>query len=93
MTLVVARVAGSRIAVVADTLLAEHGRSLPFQDGIVKSCMLPGDLCASFANSPEAAAQAFAEFINRYPKGVGFSDAITYFLASASLEDLPAHYF
>jgi hypothetical protein len=39
MTLVVARIDGPRVAIASDTLLIEHDKPLPFQSGIVKSCM------------------------------------------------------
>lgn len=83
MTLVVARIAGSRIAIVSDTLLTEHDRPLPVQNGIVKSCMLPGDICVSFCNSPETADQYFREFSQQYPKGTGFANVVSFFERSS----------
>lgn len=83
MTLVVGRLIGARLAIVADTMLTEHGRPLPFQMGVVKSCMLPGDLCVSFSNSPVTAGRAFSEFAVRYPKGIGFEDAVAFFEGSS----------
>jgi hypothetical protein len=59
MTLVVGRIVGPRVAIVADTMLTEHDKPLPFQSGVVKSCVLPGDLCVSFSNSPCTAERAF----------------------------------
>ena len=71
------------MAVAADTLLTEHGRPLPFQNGTVKSCMLPGDICVSFANSPVSAEQAFHTFMQTYPQGTGFANVIRFFEQSS----------
>lgn len=84
MTLVVARNSGERIAIVSDTTLTEHDRALPHQQGVIKSCMLPGGLCVSFANSPELAASDFRSFAARYPQGAGFGDAIAFFERSSA---------
>lgn len=63
MTLVVGRVAGPRVSIVSDTLLTGPGdQPLPFQNGVIKSCLLPGDLSVSFSNSPVSAGRAFKEF-------------------------------
>ncbi len=83
MTLVVARILGERIAIASDTMLTEHGRSLPHQQGVIKSCMLPGDICASFANSPELAARDFRRFIEKYPQGTEFAEAVSFFEKSS----------
>ena len=83
MTLVVARIEGLRVAIVADTLLTEHDEPLPFQSGAVKSCMLPGDICVSFANSPVTAERAFRVFMQTYPRGTGFAAVIAYFETSS----------
>lgn len=79
MTLVVARILGQRIAIAADTLLTEHDSPLPFQSGVIKSCMLPGDICVSFNNSPELSEIAFSRFVQRYPRGASFSEVLSYF--------------
>jgi hypothetical protein len=83
MTLVVGRVVGPRLAIVADTMLTEHGRPLPFQKGVIKSCMLPGDLCVSFSNSPDTAGRAFREFVAKHPTGAQFSEVISFFELSS----------
>jgi hypothetical protein len=83
MTLVVARIDGHRVAIAADTLLTEHGKALPFQSGVVKSCMLPGDICVSFSNSPASAEIAFREFTTRYPGGANFAEVTDFFERSS----------
>ncbi|MCX7306422.1 MAG: hypothetical protein NTZ72_00075, partial [Afipia sp.] len=83
MTLVVARIDGPRVAVVADTLLTEHEKPLSFQNGVVKSCMLPGNICVSFANSPVTAERAFRLFVQNYPQGAGFAAVVAYFETSS----------
>ena len=42
MTLVVGRADGPRVAVASDTLITEHDRPLPLQDGVVKARVLLG---------------------------------------------------
>lgn len=83
MTLVVARISGRRVAIAADTLLTEHDKPLPFQSGVIKSCMLPGDICVSFANSPSTAERAFRIFVQNYPNGTGSSTVLSYFEKSS----------
>ncbi len=84
MTLVVGRVAGPRVAIAADTLLTGPGdQPLPFQNGVIKSCMLPGDLCVSFSNSPVTAGRAFKEFAETYPSGTTFTVVVRFFEASS----------
>jgi hypothetical protein len=83
MTLVVGRIVGPRVAIVADTMLVEHNKPLPFQNGVVKSCMLPGDLCVSFSNSPDTAGLAFKNFAAKYPNGTGFNEIIGFFEQSS----------
>lgn len=83
MTLVVARIAGGRVAIAADTLLTEHDKPLPYQSGVIKSCMLPGDICVSFANSPVTAERAFRVFIEKFPEGTGFDSVVVYFEESS----------
>lgn len=85
MTLVVGRIEGPRVAIVSDTLLTEHDKPLPFQDGTVKSCMLPGDICVSFANSPVTAERAFREFATAYPQGTGFANVVSFFEKSGNI--------
>jgi hypothetical protein len=79
MTLVVGRVDGPRIAIASDTLITEHDRPLSLQNGVVKSCMLPGDICVSFCNSPVSAERAFVEFAAQLPKGGSFSQVVSFF--------------
>jgi hypothetical protein len=64
-------------------MVTEQGRRLANQAGVIKSCMLPGGLCASFANSPELAARDFACFAQQFPEGAGFADAIAFFERSS----------
>jgi hypothetical protein len=79
MTLAVARIVGNRIAVVADTLVTEHDMPLPLSKSVIKSCLLPGDLCVTFCNSPESAARDFARFSKSYPQGASFAEAVSFF--------------
>jgi hypothetical protein len=84
MTLVVGRVVGPRIAIASDTLLtAPGGRPLPFQNGVIKSCMLPGGLCVSFANSPVTAGRALKEFAEKFPAGASYGDVVAFFERSS----------
>jgi hypothetical protein len=84
MTLVVARNDKGRLAIAADTLLTEHGSPLPFQRGTIKSCMLPGDICVSFSNSPVTAEIDFKTFSEKYPNGTGFADVVSFFEESSA---------
>lgn len=84
MTLAVARIVGNRIAVAADTLITEHGKPLPHSKGVIKSCMLPGEICVTFSNSPELAARDFERFFSLYPQGVSFSEAVSFFEKSST---------
>src|SRR5690242_4876784 len=83
MTLVVGRIVGERVAVASDTMLTEHDQPLPFQSGVIKSCMLPGDICVSFSNSPATAKRAFSEFASAFPIGARFGDAVCFFERSS----------
>lgn len=83
MTLVVARIQGDRIAIASDTLLTEHQHPLPIQRGVIKSCMLPGDICVSYANSPELAERDFEKFVRAFPGGTGFSTVVSFFESSS----------
>lgn len=83
MTLVVARISGSRIAIVSDTMLSENGASLPISQGVIKSCALPGGICVSFSNSPELAWRDCWAFVGLYPEGADFGDAVKYFEQSS----------
>jgi hypothetical protein len=71
------------VAIAADTMLTEHDKPLPIQNGVVKSCMLPGDLCVSFSNSPDTAERAFKEFAAKYPNGTGHAKVIGFFEQSS----------
>jgi hypothetical protein len=84
MTLVVARNDKGRIAIAADTRVTEHGSPLPIQRGTIKSCMLPGEVCVSFSNSPVTAAHAFKKFISKYPNGTGYSEVLSFFEQSSA---------
>lgn len=84
MTLVVARLHNGKIAVVADTQLIQHDMTLPPDRGAIKTCFLPGDLCVSFSNSPELAAEAFKQFCIQYPNGATFVDAVEFFETSSA---------
>ena len=84
MTLVVGRIAGPRVSIASDTLLTgPGGQPLPFQSGVIKSCMLPGDLCVSFSNSPVTAGRAFKEFVGSYPAGTNFTEVVIFFERSS----------
>lgn len=84
MTLVVARIVKGRIAIASDTMLTEHDRRLPPQEGVIKSGLLPGDICVSFSNSPELAKRDFRQFSKDFPAGAGFADCIAYFEQSSA---------
>jgi hypothetical protein len=84
MTLAVARIAGNRIGVTADTLVTEHGKPLPYSKGAIKSCLLPGDICVTFSNSPELAARDFERFSQLHPNGIGFSETLSFFEKSST---------
>jgi hypothetical protein len=84
MTLAVARIAGNRISVTADTLVMEHGKPLPHSSGVIKSCLLPGDICVTFSNSPELAARDFERFSQLHPNGIGFSETLSFFEKSSA---------
>jgi hypothetical protein len=84
MTLAVARIVGNRIAIAADTLITEHDVPLPHSKGVIKSCMLPGDICATFSNSPELASRDFGRFSRLYPVGTDFRETIAFFERSSS---------
>lgn len=83
MTLAVAKVVGSRVAVVSDTLITEHGKALSVQSGVIKSCMLPGGICVSFCNSPDTAAIAMREFVSLFPHGANYSEVVFHFERSS----------
>lgn len=84
MTLVVGRVAGPRVAIASDTLLTGPGsHALPFQNGVIKSCMLPGDVCVSFSNSPITAGHAFKDFADTYRAGASINEVVTFFERSS----------
>jgi hypothetical protein len=84
MTLVVARVEKGRVAIAADTMLSEHGTSLPMQRWVLKSMCLPGGICVSFSGSPELASAAFQKFRERYPQGANYALTIAFFEASSA---------
>jgi hypothetical protein len=68
------------VSIASDTLLTGPGNQpLPFQNGVIKSCMLPGDLCVSFSNSPATAKLAFDEFTAQFPAGAKYRDALAFF--------------
>jgi hypothetical protein len=84
VTLVVGRIAGPRVSVASDTLLTgPGGQALPFQNGVIKSCMLPGNICVSFSNSPVTAGRAFKEFSSKYPAGTSFNEVVAFFERSS----------
>jgi hypothetical protein len=83
MSLVVARIKDGRIAIASDTLLTEHDSPLPRQHGTIKSCMLPGDICVSFSNSPDLAEREFKRFSDKYNNGAEFAEVISFFEKSS----------
>ena len=84
MTLVVARCEKGRIAIAADTLVSEHDTSLPLTSGVVKSCCLPGYICASYSGSPELAEKAFVKFVELFPRGANFETTVAFFEGSSA---------
>lgn len=83
MTLVVAKIEGERIAIAADTMVTAHDKPLPVQEGTIKSCMLPGNICVSFCNSPDTAGRAFRAYAIKYPTGTDFSNTLNFFEESS----------
>lgn len=83
MTLVVARLSGDQIAMAADTLLTEHATPLSFSKGTVKICILPGNICVGFSNSPELAEIAFAAYVQKFPEGANFTITVEFFEKSS----------
>lgn len=79
MTLVVARIAGDRVAVAADTMITAGDVKLPMHQWVMKSICLPGGICVSYCNSPDLAFRALRAFRTEYPAGAGFSDVIAFF--------------
>ncbi|MGA8652481.1 MAG: hypothetical protein WB677_18040 [Xanthobacteraceae bacterium] len=57
---------------------------MPHSKGVVKSCMLPGDICVTFSNSPELATRDFGRFSQLHPTGVGFSEVVSFFEQSSA---------
>ena len=84
LSLVVARILGGRISIASDTMISKQGVQLPLKDSLVKSCILPGGLCVSFTNSPELAARDLNRFVETYPSGAGFAEAVAFFESSSS---------
>ena len=84
MTLVVARVEKGRLAIAADTMLSQHGTSLPMQKWVLKSICLPGGICVSYSGLPELAARAFQDFRERYPQGANYALTTAFFEASSA---------
>ncbi len=83
MTLVVARISGSTIAIASDTLVTQNGKALPVSQGVIKSCALPGGVCISFSNSPELAWRDCWKFFKAYVNGADFGETISYFEKSS----------
>jgi hypothetical protein len=80
MTLVVGRITKGSIAIVADTQITAPGdKPLPMHQGVVKSVLVPGGLCVSFAGSPELAGRDIWDFTKRYQGRWDFGDAVTHF--------------
>lgn len=72
------------MAVASDTQLTEHDVRLPIHKGVVKTYILPGGICVSFANSPELAVMDFQRFATAYPQGANFGNAISFFEAASA---------
>jgi hypothetical protein len=72
------------VAVASDTQLTEHDVRLPIHKGVVKTYILPGGICVSFANSPELAVMDFQRFATAYPQGANFGNAISFFEAASA---------
>jgi hypothetical protein len=84
VTLVVGRVEKGRVAIAADTLVTQNEAPLPVRKWTIKSCVLPGNICISFSNSPEHAETDFAAFAASYPTGTNFAGVISFFEASSA---------
>src|SRR4051812_31344976 len=83
MTLVVARTIGGKIGIISDTQLFQNDTTSSFQEGVIKSCILPGGMCVSFANSPELAARSINQFVNTFPDGANFSNSVNFLCQSS----------
>lgn len=83
MTLVVAKVTEGVVAMAGDTLISQQDTPLSHRSGTIKMCLLPGNLCVGFSNSPELASKAFADYSLQYPDGTNFSNTIEFFEKSS----------
>jgi hypothetical protein len=84
MTLVVARAEKGRLAIAADTMVTEHGTSLPLRQWVLKSVCLPGGICVSYSGSPELSARALHDFRERYPQGANHVETVAFFEACSA---------
>lgn len=84
MTLVVARTEKGRLAIAADTLVAEHGSALAMQSWVLKSRCVSRNICVSFSGSPELAAKAFHAFRTTFPNDAAFASTIAFFERSSA---------
>lgn len=83
MTLVVARIRDDRIAIASDTMTFIGPDRLPMADWTLKSIFLPGEICVSYAGSPELAAKEFQRFRAIFSKGAGRADVVKFFEQSS----------
>jgi hypothetical protein len=83
MTLVVARLSGKTVAIASDTQLTKHERALPIQNGVIKSCLLPGGICVSFSNSPDLAFRDIELFARNHVHGAKYKETVDYFEQSS----------
>ncbi|WP_299601025.1 hypothetical protein [uncultured Tateyamaria sp.] len=84
MTLIVARVENGCLSIAADTMLTEHGMSLPIREGVLKSVCLNSGTCVSFSGSPELAMASIREFRTSFPLGANFATTISFFENSSN---------
>ena len=83
MTLVVARIVGQQISIVADTLITNLDSPLPLAEGMVKSCMLPSSICVSYSGSPDLASKDIWRFSKLFPQNADFGETIKFFEQSS----------
>ncbi len=79
MTLIVARLSHGEISIASDTMLTEHGRPLPRSRDVIKTRMLPGDVCVSYAGSPDLADKCFLAYVAQHRSGHGYDDMLKFF--------------
>jgi hypothetical protein len=79
MTLVVCKVRGSHIFILADTRITKQNVKLSPERGIIKTALLSPTTSISFSHSPELASRDIKTFTIRYQGIFSYSDALHFF--------------